>query len=54
MQYFCGACKETGEEVVRVIQSPSVRADMVASLENQASGRHTRAQTRSRSIYQNS
>jgi hypothetical protein len=44
MQYFCGTCKEIGEEVVRAIQSTSVRAEVVASLENQAPGRSTRAQ----------
>jgi hypothetical protein len=47
MQYFCGTCKETGEEIVRAIQSTSVRADVAASLENQAHERHTRAQARS-------
>jgi hypothetical protein len=50
MQYLCGTYKEIGEEVVRAIQSTSVRDDVVASLENQAPGRCTRAQARCRSI----
>jgi len=41
---FCGTCKETGEEFVRAIQSTGVRADVAASLENQAPERRTRAQ----------
>jgi hypothetical protein len=49
MQYYCWTCKETGEEVVRAIQSTGVRTDVAASLENQAPGRRTRAQLRCRS-----
>jgi hypothetical protein len=44
MQYFCGTCKETGEEVIRAIQNMGVRADVATSLENQAPGMRTKAQ----------
>jgi hypothetical protein len=47
MQYFCATCKETGEKVVRTIQSTGVRVEVAASLENQAPERHTRAQAQS-------
>jgi hypothetical protein len=43
MQYFCGTCKEIGEEVFRTIQSTGVRDDVVAALENQTPRRCTRA-----------
>jgi hypothetical protein len=43
MQYFCGTCKETGEEVFRAIQSTGVRANVAAALENQTPRRHIRA-----------
>jgi len=51
---FCGTCNETGEEVVRAIQSTGVRADVATSLENQVHGRRIRAQALCRSIDQDS
>jgi hypothetical protein len=31
LQYFCGICKEAGEEVFRAIQSMGVRADVACT-----------------------
>jgi hypothetical protein len=48
LKYFCEICKEAGEEIFRAIQSMGDRADVAASLENQAPGRRTSAQAQCR------